>query len=392
MARVILIQQVFNSRKWMELVYPAMVNQTYKDVEIIAQIVIDDGGCKEYIQQNFPHVKILEPGYNIGFSRGHNEIFASTDCEYYQLVNPDLILEPTYVEEVVKAFESNQQLGAATGKLLKYDIAANRKLDVIDTTGVTLWRNGRAADRGQNMQDKGQYDSFPEVVAVSGAGPMYRRSALESVKMSRSANIRWQIKDGRIFSIKEQDSNSETTYEYFDEDFLSYWEDVDLSLRLQSMGWQSVYVPHALAYHGRTASSAKKDYADVSAYKAHHDALSSVVKQLNYKNHIFLTLKNIPYISWKFFAREFFMLAYLILLERPTLKIFPVFLKQLPLMWKKRKWVAKHRKTAGWVSLVKARGIVSVVDETEGVNQSKTSLRHWVKEFFRLMRLVFGKR
>lgn len=390
MPKVILIQQVFNSRKWMELVYPAMVNQTYKDVEIIAQIVIDDGGCKEYIQQHFPQIKILEPGYNIGFSRGHNEIFASTSCDYYQLVNPDLILEPTYVEEMVKAFEVNPKLGAATGKLLKYNLVEHKKLDIIDTTGVTLWRNGRGADRGQNFPDKGQYDQLLDIVAVSGAGPMYRRAALEDIKMPRLATSQWQVVDARIIST-EDTTHAHLPHEYFDEDFLSYWEDVDLSIRMQGAGWGCAFVPSALAYHGRTAASAKKDYADVTAYKAHHDALSSVVKQLNYKNHIFLTLKNTPFISWKFFAREFFMLAYLLLLERSTLNVFPVFLKQLPLMWHKRKWIAQHRKTTRWTSLVQTRGVVSVVDETEGINQSKISLSHWVKEFFRLMRLVFKR-
>ncbi len=331
----------------MELVYPAMVNQTYKDIEIIAQIVADDGlpdeaqaalgGCKEYIQQNFPQIKILEPGYNIGFSRGHNDIFASTNCEYYQLVNPDLVLEPTYVEQMVKAMDAHTTVGAATGKIFQYKFAEKLKTNKFDTTGVVVSRNGRARDRGQHEEDRGQYNAQTEIVAVSGANPIYRKLALESVAYMRP--------DGRV--------------EYFDEDFHSYWEDVDLSIRMQNAGWQCLFVPEAIAYHGRVAGSSKQGYKDVSAYKKHHDALSTRIKKLNYKNHQFLVYKNFPTISWKFFVREFFMLGYILLFETSTLGVLPEFFRQLPLMWKKRQWIQQHRKSVEWVKLLNNKGLLS---------------------------------
>lgn len=336
MAKVILIQQVFNSRKWMELVYPAMVAQTYADVEIVAQIVSDDGGCKEYIQRNFPHIRIVEPGYNIGFSRGHNEVFASTTCDYYQLVNPDLILEPNYVAEMVAAMDANPGVGAATGKVFQYKFDTKEKMRTFDTTGVVVSRNGRARDRGQHEADRGQYDNNTEIIAVSGSNPMYRKSALESVKYRRI--------DGRV--------------EYFDEDFHSYWEDVDLSLRLQNNGWTCTFVPSAIAYHGRTAGSSVKGYKDVVSYKKHHDALSGRIKQLNYKNHQFLVYKNFPIIFWKFFVREFFMLGYIVLFETSTLQIIPTLLRQLPLIWKKRKWIQQHRTSTAWTKLLVNKGLL----------------------------------
>lgn len=337
MAKVILIQQVFNSRKWMELVYPAMATQTFKDVEIIAQIVIDDGGCKEYIQKNFPQIKILEPGYNIGFARGHNEIFASTDAEYYQLVNPDLILEPNYVEEMVKAFESDPKLGCATGKLLQYKFDTKEKTKNFDTTGVLMSRNGRARDRGQYETDNGQYDDQKEIVGVSGAGPMYRRAALEEIKYKRD--------DGR--------------FEYFDEDFHSYWEDTDLSLAVLNMGWNCRFVPSAVGYHGRTAASSEKGYKDVAAFVKHHKNFSKWVKQLNYKNHLFVVVKNFPRFYWKFFVREFFMLGYIVVFETATLKILPTLFKQLPLMWRKRRWIQQHRKSLEWTNLLNNKGLLA---------------------------------
>ena len=42
--------------------------------------------------------------------------------------------------------------------------------------------------------------------------------------------------------------------EYFDEDFVNYVEDVDLSWRAQLRGWRCVYNPKAIAYHERGAT------------------------------------------------------------------------------------------------------------------------------------------
>ncbi len=147
MPRVTIIQQVYNSRRFIPSVYDSIVQQTYKDVQIIAQIVSDNGGCLDYIQQHYPQVKVLEPGYNIGFARGHNEIFASTDSELFQLVNPDLVLEPDYIEKMVQAF-TDTRVGAVTGKLLRYDFIANKRLNIIDTTGVIMAKSGRGTGPG----------------------------------------------------------------------------------------------------------------------------------------------------------------------------------------------------------------------------------------------------
>ena len=363
----------------MELVYPALARQTFKDVEIISQIVEDDGlsaetllarhnfsdggakvgWCEEYIRNNFPQIKILKPGYNIGFARGHNEIFASTDCEYYQLVNPDLILEPDYIQQIVKTMDENPQIGAATGKLLQYNFDRREKTNIIDTTGIVMSRNGRARDRGQHEADSNQYDRQLQVVGVSGAGPMYRKSALEEVKMPRQSRAKRVGLRAKSELLTPNTLALSPDSEYFDEDFHSYWEDTDLTLRMQNRGFQCLYVPNATGYHGRTAGSSKKGYKDVSEYRQHHGTISQQVKQLNYKNHMFVVVKNFPGFYWKFFVRECFMLEYVAVFEIATLKILPSLFRQLPRMLKKRKWIKEHRKSLEWVKLLNNKGLLS---------------------------------
>ena len=66
--------------------------------------------------EKFPQVKIIDPGYNIGFAAGTIWYFQNMTREFFQLVNPDMIMEPDYIEEMVKAF-NDPKVGAATGKL-----------------------------------------------------------------------------------------------------------------------------------------------------------------------------------------------------------------------------------------------------------------------------------
>ncbi len=315
MTKVTVIQVVYNNRRFIEPVFSAIFKQSFKDFQVVAVIAGNEDGSKELLKEKFPQVIIIDPGYNLGFAAGHNLVFKEYPSEFYQLVNPDLILEQDYIEEMLKAFD-DPKVGAATGKLYqadRQDIEDNTikpRIDkILDTTGVTIAKSGRARDRGQHEKDNGQYDALVDVQAVSGAGPMYRREALEAVK----------------------DNN-----EYFDQSFHSYWEDVDLSWRLANAGWKNIFVPSAIGFHGRGASSSKKGYVDIIGFIKHHKQISSRIKQLNYKNHILMYVKNSPRLYPQFFIREFFMFFYVLLFEISTLKVVPEMLRLLPRVWRQR--------------------------------------------------------
>lgn len=319
MPKVTVVQVVYNSRRFIETVFSSIYAQTCQDFNVVAVIAGNYDQGKELLEQKFAKVEIIDPGYNIGFAKGHNLVFDKYDSEFFQLVNPDLVLRPDYIEKMLAAFK-DPKVGAATGKLyqfkeLKPKVEEYAQNKILDTTGVLIAKSGRARDRGQHEADRGQFDSSLDVKAVSAAGAMYRRSALQKTRVPTSQPGVW---------------------EYFDEDFHSYWEDVDLAWRMQNAGWKNRFVSGAVGYHGRTAGSSKKGYKDVKGFVSHHKKLSPVIRQLNFKNHIYMYIKNSPYFYPQFFIREFFMLAYVLVFEITTLKILPEFFKMLPKMWAKR--------------------------------------------------------
>jgi GT2 family glycosyltransferase len=313
MPKVSVILVLFNSRNFLPPVMEAVFRQTHQDLEVFSVITASTDGTKDFIRQNYPQVKILDKGYNTGFAAGNNWAIQESSGEFIQLVNPDLIMQPDYIEKMLQAFQ-DPKVAAATGKLLRYNFDTNEKSGVIDSTGIVMSKSGRGRDRGQLEEDKGQYDDAREVFGVSGAGPMYRRSALEAIKFEK---------------------------EYFDEDFGSYWEDVDLSWRLNNAGFKNVYVPEALAYHGRTAGQAKGGYLHVMNFIRHHSRLPSKILKLNYKNHILMYLKNARFIHPAFILREIAMLGYVLVFETRTLGVIPEMVRLYPRMRIKR--AAAHK-------------------------------------------------
>jgi GT2 family glycosyltransferase len=315
MPTVSVILVIYNANKYIKPVFDAILAQTYKNIEITAIINGNDDGSKEEIERNYPQVKIFAPGTNLGFAVANNFGIMNSEGEFIQLVNQDLILEPTYIEKIILAFE-DKRVGAATGKLLRYDFENNHKTNIIDSLGVNITSSGRARDIGQLQVDRGQFEQQMDVFGVSGAGPMYRRAALDEIKYCENYRC-----------------------EYFDEDFFMYWEDVDLSWRLHHCGYRNVYMPQAVAYHGRTAGQAAGGYLHVFKFVKHHSKLSKQVLRWNYKNHIFMYLKNTKWPSLWFIMREIAMLGYILVFEPSTLKVIPEMFRLWPKMKRKRSFI-----------------------------------------------------
>ena len=164
-------------------------------------------------------------------------------------------------------FARRPRAGCASGKILRFDLPDLPETDVIDTTGLTIGRNRRVADRGENERDVGQFEREEEVFGVSGAALVARREALEDVTVAG---------------------------ECLDESFHMYKEDVDLSWRLRLAGWECWYVPSAVAYHGRTihGTSRRSYLADVRLFRENERSKPVSVRMNSMKNQWVLLLKN----------------------------------------------------------------------------------------------------
>jgi GT2 family glycosyltransferase len=219
--------------------------QTYPHIEII---VIDNGsvdGSIPYLEKNYTDVKLIVNESNLGFSRGMNIGFKEAKGNYLMPLNNDIRLEPNFVEEMVKAAQTSD-VGSVSGKLIKAD-SLNR--DIIDSAGHVLFKNRLVRNRGAGLHVS-QLNKEEYVFGACGAAPLYKREMLEDVAI-----------DG----------------EYYDEDFFSFFEDVDLDWRAQIRGWKCKFTPKAIAYHWRGGTAVRR---------------TTIVEKHNYKNRYLLMLKN----------------------------------------------------------------------------------------------------
>ena len=311
-------------------------------------------------------IKYIKNSENAGFGRPHNEAMRIMEGEFILLLNSDAILTPDYIENAIKPFE-DEKVGAVQGKLLRYDFDKNElcknkenpELNIIDTTGLMMLKNRRIVCIGQGEADEGQFEKETEVFGADGAVPVYRKEALEDVKLPKldlthspeiplapfdkggTSHTPSPSQEGNKKSPLERGKGC--VYEYFDENFFMYKEDVDLAWRLRLYGWKTIYTPRAVAYHGRgSGDSMAKNYLDIIKERR---KINKKAKFFSFKHQRLMQIKNdFPSLLFtkhfpRFIIKEVGAWAYMMIFERFTLRILKDLYRDIPLFLKKRKMV-----------------------------------------------------
>jgi GT2 family glycosyltransferase len=308
---------------------------------------LSKGSTQEYGANRIIYIKNTE---NAGFGKPHNEAMRMMRGDFILLLNYDAILKPDYIENVLKPFE-DKKVGAVQGKLLRYDFDKNElyknkenpELNTIDTTGLMMLKNRRIVCIGQGEADKGQFEEEKEVFGADGAVPVYRKEVLEDIKLP--------IIDKKELPKKLQPTTYNLDYEYFDENFFMYKEDVDLAWRLRLAGWKAVYTPKAVAYHGRgSGDSMANNYIDIIKERR---KINNFAKYLSFKHQRLMQIKNdFPSLLFtkhfpRFIIKELGAWVYMAVFERFLFKTLKDLYHDVPLFLKKRKMVmAKKRVSA----------------------------------------------
>jgi GT2 family glycosyltransferase len=214
----------YNSNKYIWRCLDCLYAQTYSNIEII---VVDncsnDGSSQELKKTADVNLIYYRFDENIGSSAANNYGIRKSSGEYILILNADVFLQDNYIEQSVDAFSKDNSIGTVTGKLL-----SDSSNTIIDTTGIVLYKEGVAHERGMGEQDIGQYDIEDYVVGACCAAAMYKREMLNDIRFND---------------------------EYYDEDYFAFVEDLDLSVCATLLGWKTLYTYKASAYHVRGGST-----------------------------------------------------------------------------------------------------------------------------------------
>jgi len=330
MSKISIHLVTWNGEKYIEECLNSILKQSFKDYLLL---IIDNGSVDltvKIIEEQFLPVfgeklRFVKNKENLGFARAHNQALLWTDTGYVLVLNQDVILEPNFLQEFIIFADEHKDAGSFNAKVLRLefeqigDLKKSQKSDIIDSLGLKIFKSQRVVDIGAGEKDENQHEVAEEIFGVSGSCSLYRRKALADVR----------YKD-----------------EFFDNDFFSYKEDVDLAYRLRWRGWKSYYVPKAISYHKRSAQAygKKSGLAAISLRKNK----TKFINYHSYKNHLFVLVKNLSFRNYfryifniKFY--EFKKFLYILFFEWSTLASLGEFFAKFKKIWAKRKFIMAKR-------------------------------------------------
>lgn len=219
MIKVSIVVPAYNAIPYFESFLSSIYCQNRIKFEVIW---VDSSSTDESVQKirvQFPQTKIIELKSNAGYRRAANIGAREAQGEYLVICNQDTKVECDWLGQLVSSAETQLTVGIVAPKILMYDDPG-----IINEVGNTLHFTGLYGSRG--LGAPATMFNVPEVIAtVSGCCFLIRRALWE-----------------KLGGFSED-------FDQFDTGWHASYEDVDLAMRAQLLGYKVVYCPQALMYH-----------------------------------------------------------------------------------------------------------------------------------------------
>jgi len=260
-------------------------------------------------------IRVIRNPRNIGFAAGQNAAIgitaASRRTDWVLTLNPDVLLEPGFIQRLVESGAGDSSVGAVCGKLMS--IAPGFEplpTPRIDSAGMYFTPNMRHFDRGWHEREEHRYDAAEYVFGATAAAALYRREMIDDISIGG---------------------------QFFDPDFFVYREDADVAWRAQLMGWRCLYTPSAVGHHVRTVTPMNR--GSVPAFVNMHSV----------KNRFLMRIKNVtPGLYRRYWLamtmRDLVVMGGAMLWEPASLPAFWRVAKCLPRALQQRRQIMARRR------------------------------------------------
>ena len=173
---------------------------------------------------------------NRGFGKAHNIAIRQAmekGAKYHCIVNPDIYFDPGTLEAIEKFMDENPDVGLVQPRTLNTDGSYQYNCKLVPTPMDLIGRRflPKSWKWLQKLNDRfcmkaADYTKVMDVPYLCGCFMVFRLDCLKEVGL-------------------------------FDERFFMYPEDIDISRRIYSSRWRSVYFPGASVVHAHEAASYK---------------------------------------------------------------------------------------------------------------------------------------
>jgi N-acetylglucosaminyl-diphospho-decaprenol L-rhamnosyltransferase len=217
-------------------------------------VVVDNGsndGTTTLLAAQWPGVRLVEAGGNLGFARGNNLGIKASESEYVLLLNPDTILASDAISVLVRGLVAHPEAAAAGPRLVDANGFAELSFG---------WTIGPLGELRQKI-----------------VGTLYRQRWAPVVqrveRWTREAGPREWV-SGACLLVRRRDLEA---VGLLDERYFMYTEDVDLCLALRKRGRAILFLPQAEVVHLRGRSAERnprteemRRQSQLAFYAKHH--------------------------------------------------------------------------------------------------------------------------
>jgi GT2 family glycosyltransferase len=201
------------ARVHLETCLPAVLAQTYPNLEIILVDNQTTDDSVPFTEQSFPQVKVISTPEPLGFGGANNLAMRQAEGAFFFLVNEDTEMEPDCIAECVRVMTRSDRIAIVAPKMKLFYMRS-----FFNSMGNSVLPDGHATDNFIGYLDVGQFDEIDQVFTACFGAAMLRRSVVEQIG-------------------------------YMDEDYFVYYDDTDWSFRARLRGYDVVAAPKAIVYH-----------------------------------------------------------------------------------------------------------------------------------------------
>lgn len=188
-------------------------------------IVIDDASPRHVIfnvARAFPGLDVIRLTERSGFCTAVNVGLRYAKAPIVQVLNDDTEVLPDWYKAPLQRFQVNPRLGSIAPLVLQW-----KNPDIIDSAGDSYDFGGYAYSRGRGQRLSDPWLTPGDVFSAAGSAAFYRRDALLQVGG-------------------------------FPEDFIAYFDDVEVGFKLREAGYTCWYEPQSRVLHHGSASHGKR--------------------------------------------------------------------------------------------------------------------------------------